>query len=76
MVAPLYDLLLALMHVGCGVKFASAGYAVFGLDVEGHGRSAGVRCLITKFDNIVNDASDYFKSICGGDYNGISCHNL
>ncbi|KAK7344428.1 hypothetical protein VNO77_14009 [Canavalia gladiata] len=47
-----------------GEKLASEGYAVFGIDYEGHGRSGGVRCLITKFENIVNDCEEYFKSIC------------
>ncbi|KAJ1402358.1 Serine aminopeptidase, S33 [Sesbania bispinosa] len=52
------------MLLECGAKLACAGYAVFGIDFEGHGRSAGVRCYITKFDNIVDDCDDYFKSIC------------
>ncbi|WVY96442.1 hypothetical protein V8G54_028593 [Vigna mungo] len=48
---------------GVAETLANAGYAVFGLDYEGHGRSAGVRCLITKFDNIVDDCEDFFKII-------------
>ncbi|CAL5208900.1 unnamed protein product [Lathyrus oleraceus] len=47
-----------------GEKLASAGYGVFGIDYEGHGHSAGVRCYITKFDNIVDDCSSFYKSIC------------
>ncbi|KAL0420041.1 UNVERIFIED_CONTAM: Caffeoylshikimate esterase [Sesamum radiatum] len=50
---------------GVGTKLASHGYAVFGIDHEGHGRSMGARCYIKRFDNIVNDCSDHFKSICG-----------
>ncbi|PWA77476.1 alpha/beta-Hydrolases superfamily protein [Artemisia annua] len=50
---------------GCGTKLASYGYAVFGIDYEGHGRSMGARCYIKKFDNIVTDCSNYFKSIAG-----------
>lgn len=38
---------------------------MFGIDYEGHGRSPGARCYIKRFDNIVNDCSEYFKSICG-----------
>lgn len=38
---------------------------MFGIDYEGHGRSGGARCYIKKFDNIVNDCSDFFKSVCG-----------
>ncbi|KAL0435896.1 UNVERIFIED_CONTAM: hypothetical protein Sradi_0297500 [Sesamum radiatum] len=49
---------------GVGTKLASSGYAVFGIDYEGHGRSMGARCYIKRFDNIVNDCSDHFKSIC------------
>lgn len=50
---------------GCGTRLAAAGYGVFGVDYEGHGRSHGARCYIKKFDNIVNDCDDFFKSICG-----------
>ncbi|XP_076888576.1 caffeoylshikimate esterase-like [Bidens hawaiensis] len=50
---------------GCGTKLASYGYAVFGIDYEGHGRSMGARCYIKKFDNIVTDCSNYFKYIFG-----------
>ncbi|KAJ0254983.1 Uncharacterized protein HA466_0098110 [Hirschfeldia incana] len=47
----------------CGIRLASAGYAVFGMDYEGHGRSKGARCYIKKFSNIVNDCYDYYTSI-------------
>nr|GLL42573.1 caffeoylshikimate esterase isoform X2 [Ipomoea trifida] len=47
-----------------GIKLASHGYAVFGIDYEGHGRSMGARCYIESFDNIVKDCSLYFKSVC------------
>ncbi|KAL0418847.1 UNVERIFIED_CONTAM: Caffeoylshikimate esterase [Sesamum radiatum] len=49
---------------GVGIKLASHGYGVFGIDYEGHGRSSGARCYIRRFDNIINDCSEYFKSIC------------
>ncbi|KAL2323655.1 hypothetical protein Fmac_028034 [Flemingia macrophylla] len=49
----------------CGERLANAGYAVFGLDYEGHGRSGGVRGLINKFDDVVNDCEYFFKSISG-----------
>ncbi|KAK6260251.1 Serine aminopeptidase [Theobroma cacao] len=48
----------------CGTRLAAAGYAVFGIDYEGHGRSKGARCYIKKFENIVNDCTEFFKSIC------------
>lgn len=49
---------------GCGNRLAAAGYAVYGIDYEGHGRSMGARCYINKFDNIVTDCDRFFKSIC------------
>lgn len=51
--------------LGVGIKLANHGYAVFGIDYEGHGRSSGARCYIKRFDNIVNDCSEHFKSVCG-----------
>lgn len=51
--------------LGCGTRLASAGYAVFGIDYEGHGRSRGARCYIKKFNNVVSDCNDFFKSVCG-----------
>ncbi|CAL9237308.1 unnamed protein product, partial [Arabidopsis halleri] len=48
----------------CGIRLASAGYAVFGMDYEGHGRSMGSRCYIKKFANVVDDCYDYYTSIC------------
>ncbi|XP_030543261.1 caffeoylshikimate esterase-like [Rhodamnia argentea] len=57
----------------CGTRLARAGCAVFGIDYEGHGRSMGARCYIKKFDNIVNDCDDFFKSVCAQDeYRGKS----
>ncbi|ONK68265.1 uncharacterized protein A4U43_C05F9440 [Asparagus officinalis] len=49
---------------GVGSRLAAAGYGVFGIDYEGHGRSMGARCYIKKFDNIVSDCDRFFKSIC------------
>ncbi|KAL0547553.1 hypothetical protein IC582_017493 [Cucumis melo] len=48
---------------GCGHRLATSGYAVFGMDYEGHGRSSGARCYIKKFENIVNDCYAFFTSI-------------
>ncbi|KAF8765866.1 hypothetical protein HU200_008384 [Digitaria exilis] len=48
----------------CGIKMATAGYGVFGIDYEGHGKSMGIRCYIQKFDNLVADCDQFFKSIC------------
>uniref|UniRef100_A0A7N0T6Y2 Serine aminopeptidase S33 domain-containing protein n=1 Tax=Kalanchoe fedtschenkoi TaxID=63787 RepID=A0A7N0T6Y2_KALFE len=49
----------------CGTRLACSGYAVIGIDYEGHGRSGGARCYIKKFDNIVNDCDSFFKFVCG-----------
>ncbi|XP_019188270.1 PREDICTED: caffeoylshikimate esterase-like [Ipomoea nil] len=46
-----------------GKTLASYGYAVFGIDYEGHGWSMGARCYIKRFENIVNDCTTFFKSI-------------
>lgn len=63
------------MGVECGVRLACAKYAVFGIDYEGHGRSEGARCYIKKFDNIVNDCYDFFKSVSGKDSNSGLCQH-
>ncbi|URE35161.1 Putative lysophospholipase [Musa troglodytarum] len=61
---------------GCGTKLAAAGFGVFGLDYEGHGRSMGARCYIKKFDNIVADCDWFFKSVCGSSENQVKCRFL
>ena len=52
----------------CGVKLATAGFGVFGIDYEGHGKSMGARCYIQKFDHLVADCDRFFKSVCGKKY--------
>ncbi|XP_077247543.1 caffeoylshikimate esterase-like [Tasmannia lanceolata] len=49
---------------GTGTRLAKAGYAVYGVDYEGHGKSSGLQGYIPSFDDLVNDCSDYFTSIC------------
>ncbi|XP_073393405.1 caffeoylshikimate esterase isoform X2 [Physcomitrium patens] len=46
-----------------GIRFAQAGYAVFGIDYEGHGKSDGRRCYVESFTALVNDTIAFFKSI-------------
>ncbi|KAH7307276.1 hypothetical protein KP509_22G052300 [Ceratopteris richardii] len=48
---------------GTGIKLAESGYAVFGIDYEGHGRSEGRRCYIKSFPDLVNDSISFFKSV-------------
>jgi alpha-beta hydrolase superfamily lysophospholipase len=46
-------------------RLVRAGYGVYGIDHEGHGRSSGSRCYVPNFGNIVADCSSHFTSICG-----------
>eukprot|EP00249_Psilotum_nudum_P021126 c27982_g3_i1 orf=348-1421(-) len=48
---------------GTGLRLAQAGHAVFGIDYEGHGKSDGQPCYIKNFDDVVNDAAAFFRSI-------------
>ncbi|KAJ8631638.1 hypothetical protein MRB53_024961 [Persea americana] len=49
---------------GTGNRLAKAGFAVYGMDYLGHGKSSGLQGYISNFDELVNDCSDYFTSIC------------
>ncbi|CAN6330122.1 unnamed protein product [Urochloa humidicola] len=48
---------------GTGERLARAGYAVYGLDYEGHGRSDGLQGYVPDFQALVHDCDDYFTSI-------------
>ncbi|CAI5534456.1 unnamed protein product [Closterium sp. Naga37s-1] len=45
------------------VRFASEGFAVFGIDFEGHGKSDGLRCSFRSAEQLVDDCSAYFSSV-------------
>jgi pimeloyl-ACP methyl ester carboxylesterase len=46
-------------------RLVHAGYAVYGIDQEGHGKSSGSKGYISSFSDIVKDCANYFKSVCG-----------
>ncbi|KAM0853836.1 hypothetical protein ACQ4PT_050817 [Festuca glaucescens] len=45
-------------------RLVHAGYAVYGIDQEGHGKSPGPKGYISSFSDIVKDCAGYFKSVC------------
>ncbi|KAG4919895.1 hypothetical protein JHK85_058176 [Glycine max] len=45
-------------------RLAKAGYAVYGIDYEGHGKSEGVPGLVMNFDFVIDDCSEHFTTIC------------
>ncbi|KAL3643461.1 hypothetical protein CASFOL_014276 [Castilleja foliolosa] len=49
---------------GCATRLAKAGYAVYGVDYKGHGKSSGLQCYIHSFDDLVTDCSNHFTTIC------------
>lgn len=48
-----------------GTRLAKAGYAAYGIDYEGHGRSDGLHGLVPSMDKLVEDVGAYFKTIWG-----------
>jgi acylglycerol lipase len=38
---------------------------VYGVDYEGHGKSAGLKGYVENMDHVINDCSSHFTSICG-----------
>ncbi|KAI8562221.1 hypothetical protein RHMOL_Rhmol03G0017800 [Rhododendron molle] len=48
---------------GTGTRLAKAGYGVYALDYEGHGRSSGLLGYIASFEDVVTDCSDHYTRI-------------
>src|SRR5438132_697741 len=48
---------------GTGERLAAAGYAVYGLDYEGHGRSDGLQGYVPDFQALVADCDAFFTSV-------------
>lgn len=49
---------------GTGIHLAKAGFTVYGIDYVGHGKSSGLQGYIPCFDELVEDCSDHFISVC------------
>ena len=60
-----YSDIIFVIGLGTATRLVKAGFAVYGIDYEGHGKSAGLQGLVNKFDNVVDDCSDHFTTICG-----------
>lgn len=45
------------------IRLTKAGYTVFGIDYEGHGKSDGTRCYIKSFDDLVADCATFFGGV-------------
>jgi len=58
-----YAMECSIFMKGTGIRLAQAGYAVFGIDYEGHGKSDGKRCYIESFQDLVDDSIAFFKSV-------------
>jgi acylglycerol lipase len=43
--------------------FVPKGYAICGLDIQGHGKSEGARCYIDRFQDYVNDVKIFFDIV-------------
>jgi len=46
------------------IQLVNAGYTVYGMDYEGHGRSSGLQAFVDNFDVLVDDCSIHFTNVC------------
>ncbi|XP_078445068.1 caffeoylshikimate esterase-like [Wolffia australiana] len=54
---------------GTAIPLTKAGYAVYGVDYEGHGKSSGLQGYVDSFDAVVHDCDEHFAGICGTEEN-------
>lgn len=54
-----------MIGLGTATRLVSAGFAVYAIDYEGHGKSEGLAGYVNSFDVVADDCSDHFTSICG-----------
>ncbi|CDY72172.1 BnaCnng76320D, partial [Brassica napus] len=45
-------------------RLVKAGFGVYGMDYEGHGKSDGLSGYIPNFDHLVDDVSTHYTTIC------------
>lgn len=50
------------------MRLVKAGFGVYGIDNQGHGKSDGIQGFIACFDDLVDDCSQFFTSVCGKFY--------
>nr|GLL27904.1 caffeoylshikimate esterase-like [Ipomoea trifida] len=58
-----YAMECAVSMKGAAMRLVKAGYAVYGMDYEGHGRSAGLLGYVPSFDDVVSDCCDHYSKI-------------
>ncbi|VVB02704.1 unnamed protein product [Arabis nemorensis] len=45
-------------------RLVKAGFGVYGIDYEGHGKSDGLSAYVRNFDHLVDDVSTHYTTIC------------
>lgn len=59
---------------GISVFLAQMGFACFALDLEGHGKSQGLKAYVPNVDLVVQDCLSYFNSVKQDpSFNGLPC---